>query len=105
MGMLKQLMMSLDSELFQPKSTKQNLLIQPSLKFWKSIRKAFWSAGVCTLVFWAVFPILDNSIKDHRLPFLAWYPYDTKASPFYEITYIYQIFCASFAAYANINID
>ncbi|RZC41867.1 7tm 6 domain containing protein, partial [Asbolus verrucosus] len=44
-------------------------------------------------------------VKDSRLPFLAWYPYNSKVSPFYEITYVYQIVSISFIAIANSNID
>ncbi|RZC33204.1 7tm 6 domain containing protein [Asbolus verrucosus] len=105
MGMLKRLMATLDSDLFQPKSTEQILLVKPSLKFWKRIYNIFWSMALSAIFFWSAFPILDNSFKDYRLPFFAWYPYDTKASPFYEITYIYQIICICFAALVDIGID
>ncbi|RZC36613.1 7tm 6 domain containing protein, partial [Asbolus verrucosus] len=105
MGILKQLMVTLNSDIFQPKSTKQRILVEPSLSFWKTIYKIFWSMAVSALFFWSVFPILDKSVKDYRLPFLAWYPYNTKVSPSYEITYVYQIASISFIAVVNSNID
>ncbi|RZC34402.1 7tm 6 domain containing protein, partial [Asbolus verrucosus] len=105
MRILKQLMTTLDSNLFQPKSTRQRLLVESSLNFWKRMNKTFWSMGTCTVIFWGIFPILDNTFKNYRLPFFAWYPYDTKTSPLYEITYIYQVISTSFAAYVNINTD
>ncbi|RZC41406.1 7tm 6 domain containing protein, partial [Asbolus verrucosus] len=58
-----------------------------------------------TVFFWSIFPILDKSFKNYRLPFYAWYPYNTKTSPFYEITYVYQVFGTSFIALTNVCID
>ncbi|RZC32582.1 7tm 6 domain containing protein [Asbolus verrucosus] len=47
----------------------------------------------------------DKSVKEHRLPFLAWYPFNEKKSPFYEITYIYQIVSISFIAMTTLSIN
>jgi hypothetical protein len=58
-----------------------------------------------TLVLWAIFPIMDGTVKDRRLPFSAWYPYNTKISPLYEITYLYQVISVWCLAIANLNMD
>ncbi|RZC43339.1 7tm 6 domain containing protein [Asbolus verrucosus] len=105
MGMLKQLMLTLDNELFQPKSIEQMLLVEPSLTFWKRIYKMFWSMAMGATFFWSIFPILDNSFQDYRLPFFAWYPYNTQTSPLYEVTYVYQILCICFDSLVAIGID
>ncbi|RZC36703.1 7tm 6 domain containing protein, partial [Asbolus verrucosus] len=39
------------------------------------------------------------------LPFSAWYPYDTKISPLYEITYLYQIIGIWFLTVGAVNMD
>lgn len=105
MGVLKQLMVTVNSDIFQPKNVKQKELIQPNLKFWKNMFRALWTYACCTLFLWAVFPIIDNSVKEFRLPFLVWYPYNTKISPLYEITYIYQIMSCYFTCIINVSVD
>ncbi|CAH1367594.1 unnamed protein product [Tenebrio molitor] len=83
---LKGLMVELESgEEFQPKQ-HQRVLVQPMLNVWTFIYKTLW-------FFYA------------RLPFFAWYPYDTTTSPLYEITYFYQIFAAAFLAMVCLNVD
>ncbi|RZC34348.1 7tm 6 domain containing protein, partial [Asbolus verrucosus] len=90
MKTLKQLMVTLNSDLFQPRNAKQFDLFQPGLKFWKVNSFLYWTMASGAVFFWSTYPIFDNSMKDYRLPFLAWYPYNTKVSPYYEITYIHQ---------------
>ncbi|RZC35671.1 7tm 6 domain containing protein [Asbolus verrucosus] len=105
MEILKKLMETLNSDLFQPKNAKQITMIQPSLKFWKINYVMCWTMACGAIFFWSTYPILDNSVKEYRLPFLAWYPYDTKISPYYEITYIYQILGIIFVAITAISVD
>ncbi|RZC39451.1 7tm 6 domain containing protein, partial [Asbolus verrucosus] len=78
MKMLKQLMITLNSDLFQPKNLEQKNLVQK---------------------------IFDKTVKEYRLPFLAWYPCNSKQSPQYELTYLYQALAINFTAMANVNTD
>ncbi|RZC39318.1 7tm 6 domain containing protein, partial [Asbolus verrucosus] len=105
MKLVKQLMVVLNSDIFQPKNARQINLIGPSLKFWKIIYVLYWSASLGAIFFWSTYPLMDKSFKDYRLPFLAWYPYNNKISPFYEITYIYQILGVCFIATTALSID
>ncbi|RZB40128.1 7tm 6 domain containing protein, partial [Asbolus verrucosus] len=105
MGMLKQLMITLNGDLFQPKTLQQQILVQPNLKAWQRIVSTFWFLAAGCSFFWAFFPVMDGSVDEYRLPFLAWYPYDTKTSPQYELTYIYQMFAINFTSMANVNIN
>ncbi|RZC38123.1 7tm 6 domain containing protein [Asbolus verrucosus] len=105
MKMLKQLMMTVNYDLFQPKTLKQKNLIQPNINAWKCIGLTFWFFTVGCLILWSLFPILDKTVKDYRLPFLAWYPYNTKISPQYELTYFYQAVATIFLATVNVNLD
>ncbi|RZC41655.1 7tm 6 and/or Imm37 domain containing protein [Asbolus verrucosus] len=105
MNILKQLMTTINNDIFQPKNTMQKNFIESSLNFWKKVGMLLWTMSGGAIFFWSTYPILDNSIKESRLPFLAWYPYDTKISPYYEITYIYQIISVTVIASATLSID
>ncbi|RZC39287.1 7tm 6 domain containing protein, partial [Asbolus verrucosus] len=105
MKMLKQLMITINSDLFQPKNKEQRALIQPNINAWKTVVSTFWFFAAFCLFFWSMFPILDKSVKDYRLPFLAWYPHNTKTSPQYEFTYLYQSIAFNLLAMVNVNID
>ncbi|RZC40730.1 7tm 6 domain containing protein, partial [Asbolus verrucosus] len=71
MGILKQLMVTLTSDMFQPKNQNQKSLVKSSLNFWKSVYTVFSLMTLSTIFFWTTFPILDGSVREHRLPFLA----------------------------------
>ncbi|RZC41954.1 7tm 6 domain containing protein, partial [Asbolus verrucosus] len=103
--MVKQLMITLNSDLFQPKTAKQIILVKPSLEFCNITYKTLTFLGASAVFFWMLFPILDDSYKDYRLPFPAWYPYNTKTAPFYEIAYVYQVLGSYFTAFTNVSID
>ncbi|RZC39169.1 hypothetical protein BDFB_014760, partial [Asbolus verrucosus] len=105
MEILKKLMVTLNSDSFQPKNVRQISLFQPSLKFWKTVSILCWTMAYGSMFFWSTYPIFDNSVKKCRLPFLAWYPYNTKISPYYEITYVYQVFAIIFLATTAVSVD
>lgn len=105
MAILKQLMITLNGPRFQPKNRRQKQLIEPNLKFWKLIYNIYWIMSGGAIFLWATFPILDKSVKDHRLPFMAWYPFDTTVSPNYEIAYVYQIIGVIFVASSTLGVD
>ena len=105
MWMLKKLIADLSEDHFQPRNLKQVGMIEASLNFWKTTSTFLWIMAGGTVFLWAAYPVLDGSVKQRRLPFLAWYPYDTTVSPFYEITYVYQIISVAFIASTTITID
>jgi hypothetical protein len=102
---IKGLIDDLNDELFQPKSTTQIDLVSPGLSIWSKTYVTFWVLVSSTVTLWSVFPILDKSYKDCRLPFLARYPCDTGVSPFYEIAYLHQVAGIYLVAIASLNID
>jgi hypothetical protein len=104
MNLLKELMVELESKEFQP-NNHQRTLVQPMLKLWTFVYKAYWFSVGTTLLLLALFPIVDGSFRQYRLPFFAWYPFDTTISPFYEITYFYQMFSICFLAIVCLNVD
>ncbi|KAJ3663422.1 hypothetical protein Zmor_007685 [Zophobas morio] len=105
MKILKQLMVTLNGEMFQPKNLRQKDIVEPSLNSWKMVYTVFSSMTMGAIFFWATFPFLDKSVQEHRLPFLAWYPWNSKISPFYEMTYVYQMASVCFICIVNLNID
>ena len=105
MKTLKQLMVIVNSDAFQPKDIEQRIIADTNAKFWKFIFVYFWSSSIGALTFWTIYPIFSGAYKEYRLPFFAWYPYDVKKSPVYEITYAYQIFCTGFLIMANVDMD
>ncbi|XP_063925985.1 odorant receptor 46a-like [Zophobas morio] len=104
MQVLKKLMLDINEDYFQPRNSAQIKMIESSLNFWKKTSTIFWSMGSGAVFFWAVYPILDGSVKENRLPFLAWYPYNTTISPLYEITYVYQIISVAFIASTSLAV-
>ncbi|RZC33681.1 7tm 6 domain containing protein [Asbolus verrucosus] len=104
MSLLKQIMATLNSDMFRPKCLRQRLLIKPALNFWKMIYNAFTAAGGPMLTLYVILPLLYKS-KKFQLPFQFWYPYNTKISPFYEITYLHQVIGLFYSLIAIYNID
>ncbi|KAJ3663591.1 hypothetical protein Zmor_007838 [Zophobas morio] len=105
MTLLKRLLTLLNSDLFQPRNEHQRILIEPSIRFWRTIYNVFLVMCFGSNAFWAVFPFLDRIPGHRRLPFLAWYPYNAQMSPYYEITYVYQIISISYLTLVHVNVD
>ncbi|RZC41413.1 7tm 6 domain containing protein, partial [Asbolus verrucosus] len=105
MPILKKLMITLNCDLFQPRHPKQLDRIKSDFRIWRINSNMFWATAWMAVIFWSTYPVLDKSIKDKRLPFLAWYPYNTKVSPNYELTYVYQCFGVAFSASTSVTVD
>ncbi|XP_063925970.1 odorant receptor 42a-like [Zophobas morio] len=87
---LKERIITFNSDWFQPRNTHQRNLIEPAIYFWQLVFKMCVCMSFGCNAFWAIFPMIDKP-EERRLPFLGWYPYDYKKSPYYEITYLYQV--------------
>ncbi|XP_063925631.1 putative odorant receptor 71a [Zophobas morio] len=104
-SLVQSLLKELENDEFQPRNSQQREMVQRTLNPWMLIYRTFWITTGTDLCFLFIFPIMDGSHKDYRLPFWAWYPFDTKRSPNYEVTYIYQVLCTWFLASCNIIMD
>lgn len=104
-GLLKELMMTLNCEIFQPKTRQQIDLVRPGLTIWKMTYVTFWVMVGATTTLMLVFPFFNNSLQQKQLPFAAWYPFSTKKSPFYEVAYLYQAVGMWYLTVANVNMD
>ncbi|KAJ3663376.1 hypothetical protein Zmor_007651 [Zophobas morio] len=105
MKQLKEIMETLKEESFLPETQQQKILVQPGLNLWKFTYIVYHFPVLPTLTAWAIYPITDGSVQEYRLPFSAWYPFNTKISPYYELTYVYQIVSVWFLAIACLNMD
>ncbi|RZC39486.1 7tm 6 domain containing protein, partial [Asbolus verrucosus] len=101
---IKKFMRTLNGHFLQLKNHQRGT-IEPSLLIWKGTCLSFWILTLGTISLWCVFPILDESVKQSRLPFPAWYPYNTKETPFYEITYVHQVIGVFCTATADLSMD
>ena len=61
--------------------------------------------GIACNTFWIIYPILDGSPGEKRLPFLAWFPYDYKISPLYELTFVFEILTTNYVTLIHVNTD
>jgi hypothetical protein len=104
-GILHRLMLQIESEELQPKNDQQLAMVRPLFKAWKIMYFMFCVPVLCIVVFRTIFPILDGTVKNYRLPFPAWYPYDYKKTPFYQITYLHQVICVWISGIVTVNMD
>jgi hypothetical protein len=102
---LKQLTVTINCDLFQPKTAEQKDLAKKSLNEWKVTYVVFCGLVVTTLSMWTISPLINNSGGHRQLPLPSWYPYNTTTSPYYEITYVCQVISMWVLATANTNID
>lgn len=102
---VKELMRSLNSETFRPKNSTQRKLVQSNLEFWKVVNDTFIPSVGLTIVVWEIFPILSGKTRSYSLPFPAWYPFNVKSSPAYELTYLHQLISHIFIATGGCNVD
>ncbi|KAJ3663340.1 hypothetical protein Zmor_007629 [Zophobas morio] len=99
---LERLILTLNCDLFRPKNQHQIELVYSGLKAWTVAYRLFWTLVFTCLFMWTVSPLTGPS---RQLPVPAWYPYDTKISPNYEITYVCQVISIWILATANMNMD
>nr|QNL14958.1 olfactory receptor 14 [Aulacocentrum confusum] len=67
---------------------------------------AYQSFGTLAVICWGFTPIADSIAGlDRRLPMDAWYPYDTKQTPAYEVTCAHQAVAVTIACFHNVAMD
>lgn len=103
MKSLKNLMVLLQTDLFQPQSDRQIVLIQPNFDIWRHQFYGIWSCTIGCLSFMLIFPLFDK--KNYRLPSLSWYPFDYTVGWLYYIVYFHQVLSNLICAIANVSID
>nr|XP_015833429.1 PREDICTED: odorant receptor 94a isoform X1 [Tribolium castaneum] len=103
--LIKEILQTLNTYQFHPKTRQQLKIIQAPLRRWKLAYLCFSIIVYFNVAMWTLEPLLDKMIKNRRLPFEAWYPFNSKQSPNYEIAYCYQFICIWNITIANLNLD
>ena len=104
-SIVNNLILSLNGDLYQPKTEKQRRNAELTLYFFNFVYLSFFSLAVMSSTAWLLIPILSNVTQDKQLPFSAWYPYDCTISPLYEFTYIYQCVATFYLVTTVVHID
>ena len=104
-SIVNNLILSLNGDLYQPKTEKQRRNAELTLYFFNFVYLSFFSLAVMSSTAWLLIPILSNGTQDKQLPFSAWYPYDCTISPLYEFTYIYQCVATFYLVTTVVHID
>ncbi|XP_077299484.1 odorant receptor Or1-like [Arctopsyche grandis] len=102
---IENLIENMDEDIFFPRKETQWAVIKKSVIIQKFEFFLFIFMSSFTIVFWAIFPLIDAGPQQKVLPFKAWYPLPTEVTPYYELLYFYQISCIWFSALINISID
>lgn len=89
---------------FQPVNKTQTVLRHKSLKMFKIFFSVYSGSVVTTIFLSALYPILDKTEKKQFFS-QAWYPYNSKISPFYEITYVHQCISLYIIAGVIVGVD
>lgn len=101
-GILKKLIKKTQRAEFIPKTVEQRNILKEYIKKSKLITTIFNTACFATCSLWGVYPFTDDKIT---LPLAGWFPWETKESPNFELTYMYQIIAATLNGLTNISID
>ncbi|KAJ3663643.1 hypothetical protein Zmor_007884 [Zophobas morio] len=103
-SLLNDVLQILEDDIFQPKNTSQEEMVKSNVGLWKIFRHALVFTYYGCNSFFAIYPLFDKT-EERRLPFLAWYPYDSQASPAYEITYVYQVLAVVYNTSVHLHVD
>ncbi|XP_033325709.2 odorant receptor Or1 isoform X1 [Megalopta genalis] len=96
--------------------TSSELFSRDNLKYERIVTHYTWQGifhhimyqffGTMAVVSWGATPVIDLlSERSKKLPLLGWYPYNTTASPAFEITALYQAVTIFICCFNNIAID
>lgn len=103
-SVLESMMARMNDERFKLRNPRQTDIARRTIRNSKISLYGFIFLCGCTVFLWAMFPFMDPKMA-RMLPLKAWYPFNTKQSPMYEITYVYQIVAVMWDAAANVCFD
>lgn len=101
-NILQELVEELSSDSFQPIDQKQRDLLKVNFAQWRAI---FYATGIGaggSLIFFEVTPALDKSpLAERNLLCPAWYPFNSKITPFFQLAYFHQAMSLNFCCLIN----
>lgn len=94
----------LEEDTFKPKNPVQYKRAMVIVNYTNRIGKSLVSLVISAVVLFALFPLLEKNTT-RPLPLKGWFPFNAKASPVYEVIYVYQIVAAMICGCANAAMD
>lgn len=91
-----------DDKIFNPHNNFQKAIATKEKYIYQVIYIMYSSSGILSSIFWFL-PFFDK--KQRNLPLMAWFPFDYKSSPNYELLYIWQIMTVYYNSILCINMD
>ncbi|KAJ0173796.1 hypothetical protein K1T71_010945 [Dendrolimus kikuchii] len=103
-GMLKELLKQMNSEIFMPKSIVQENILKLQAARIKNLLLAFMISSQLTCGMWALKPLFDDA-GSRKFPFDMWMPVTPEKSPDYHIGYAFQLLTICMSAYMYFGVD
>lgn len=100
---IKKIAKEIRNDIFQPSGSTEENIFKKNIKQWKFLCAAIWSFVSGTVIY-VLSPLLDKEMKGSLL-YAAWYPYNIKETPQYEITLSYQTLSLFVHACINTSSD
>ncbi|EFA01295.2 odorant receptor 53 [Tribolium castaneum] len=93
----------LTRSVFQPRSDHQVKMATDKFKIFDTMYSLHSSGPTLTVVFFSLYSLAE--LENRKLPFNAWYPYDFKKTPNFELTYLFQFTACMVQALIHVNTD
>lgn len=94
----------LEEETFKPKNAAQYKRALAITNYTNRTAKYLVTLVVLAVLLFALFPLLDKNTP-RQLPMRAWFPFNVKTSPVYELVYVYLIVAVLICGCANAAMD
>lgn len=89
---------------FQPKNPHQEKIADCTFKIFDRLYFVHSLGPTLTVVFFTLYSL--SELKNEKtLPFSAWYPYDFRTSPYFELTYFFQFTTCMVQAQLHVHTD
>nr|ARO70510.1 Odorant Receptor 30-2 [Dendrolimus punctatus] len=103
-GMIKELLKQMNSEIFMPKSIVQENILKLQAARIKNLLLAFMISSQLTCGMWALKPLFDDA-GSRKFPFDMWMPVSPERSPDYHFGYAFQLLTICMSAYMYFGVD
>lgn len=90
-------------EKFFPRNEEQELMARGALRIYQRMKYSL--LFVCTLSATGAMTTPMFNMQEGRLPFAAWYPFDTTPVPVFVLVYIHQCIAVVYISFINVYTD
>lgn len=81
---------NLNQKEFIPKNKTEKDLLEKQVNAGKTNFYLFFVLATTTVTLWLIYPFVDSTGKIEELPLKAWFPFDTREAPIFQIICAYQ---------------